>query len=98
MLSISKCLWYNKSIFALRHKIVFDGKPKMTQNFEFEKLKSQILIFGHFNLGDFQFFKFNCFCHFWFPIEKIFLLKAHLLLSYQNIFWDDGVNREEDIL
>ena len=27
-------------------------------------------------LGDFQFFKFNFFCHFWFPIKKIFFSQS----------------------
>ena len=36
-LSFSKLFLYDKSIFALRNKNLFDGKPKMTEKFEFEK-------------------------------------------------------------
>ena len=66
----------------------------MTKKFEFEKLKIQILIFGH--LGDFNFSNSIFFVIFGFPLKKKFFLKANILLSYKKKFWDDCINREEE--
>jgi len=78
-------------------KLFFDGKPKMTKNLNLKSWKFQILIFSHF--GRFSIFQIQFFfVIFGFPSKKYFFLKANILLSYQKHFWDDSVNREEDIL
>ena len=95
MLSTPKFLWPDKSMFALRNKNVFDGKPKMTKTFEFENLKIPNPDIWPF-LGDFQIFKFNFFfVIFGFPLKRFLFLKAKILLSYQKHFWADSINREE---
>ena len=40
-------------MFALRKKTIFDGKPKMTKNFEFQNLKIPRSAFSNFEI---QFF------------------------------------------
>ena len=84
-------------MFAARKNIFFNGKPKMTKQIEFERSKifqnGQISGFGIFNFSN-----LNCFVIFGFPSKTILFLKANILLFYQNVFWDDSVNREEDIL
>ena len=70
---ILRTLFINLKMFLVRQKyvclekkIVFDGKPKMTKKFEFEKLKIPNPDIWPI-LGDFQFFKFNFFVIFGFP-------------------------------
>ena len=46
----------------------------------------------------FNFTNSICFVIFGFPLKKYFFLRANILLSYQKTFWDDSINREEDIL
>ena len=64
---------------------------------EFEKLKisqnGQISGFGIFNFSNSNFFVI-----FGFPSKTILFLKENILLSHQNNFGADSINREEDIL
>ena len=97
ILSFQKNVLYDKSMFALRKKYFFNGKPKMTKKIEFEKLKisqnDQISRFGIFNFSNSNFF-----CHFWFPIKTIFVFQSKYTLSDLSDFEADSINREEDIL
>ena len=73
-------------MFALRKKYFFNGKPKMTKQFEFEKLKipnTDIWPFWEI----FNFFKFNLFCHFWFPIKKIFFFSKQTYFCLTKFFF-----------
>ena len=54
-------------------KMFLIGNQKWQKKIEFEKLKIPKSWYSAI-LGDFQFFKFNFFCHFWFPIKRIFFL------------------------
>ena len=85
MLSASKFFWWDKSIFALRNQFFFDGKPKMTKKSEFEELKipnPDIWPFWEI----FNFSKSTFFCHFWFPIKKVFFsfFEAQLWILYDH--------------
>ena len=73
-------------MFDLRKKNVFDRKPKMTKTFEFENLKFSNLEIWSF-LGDFQIFKFNFFCHFWFPIKTKFVSQSKHTFVLPKQFW-----------
>ena len=98
MLLASKFFWLDKSIFAFeKQNIFFDEKPKMTKEFEFEKLKipnPDIWPFWEF----FNFSNSIFFVVFGFLLKNIFFLKVNILLSYQKNFEVDSINREEDIL
>jgi len=69
----------------------------MTKKFELEKFKipnPDIWPFWKiFNFSNSIFF-----CHFWFPIKKIFFSQSKHTFVLPKKFWDDSVNREEDIL
>ena len=84
-------------MFSLREKYCFNGKPKMTKNIEFEKLKisqnGQISGFEIFNLSNSNFYVI-----FGFPSKKFLFLKANILLSYQKHFEVDSINKEGNIL
>ena len=78
-------------------KIFLIGNQNWQKNLNLKSWKSQILIFGHF--GRFSIFQIQFFfVIFGFPLKKYFFLRANILLSHQKVFWDDSVNREEDIL
>ena len=78
-------------------KFCLMGNQKWQNKLNLKSWKSQILIFVHF--GRFSIFQIQFFfVIFGFPLKKYFFLKANILLSYQNIFWDYSVNREQDIL
>jgi len=64
----------------------FDGKPKMTKKFEFEKLKiSNPDIWPLWKI--FNFSNSIFFCHFWIPIEKkIFLSEQTYFCPSKKIF------------
>ena len=91
---------YQPQNFLVRQKYICFEKQNFlwweTKNdkkkFEFGKLKipnPDIWPFWEI----FNFSNSNFLCHFWFPIimKKNFFLKANILLSYQNILWDDSV-------
>ena len=64
---------------------------------EFEKLKisqnGQLSGFGIFNFSN-----SNVCVIFGFPLKKVLFIKENILLSYQNNFEADSINREKDIL
>ena len=76
MLLAQKFFFDKTKVYLLwETKKCFDGKPKLTQKFEFEKLKipnPDIWQFWEiFNFSNSIFFG-----HFWFPIEKIFFSQS----------------------
>ena len=75
-------------------KKCFDGKPKMTKKFEFEKLKiPNPDIWPYWEI--FNFSNSILFVTFGFPLKKYFFF--NILLFHQKCFGANSITREEDI-
>ena len=82
ILSTSNFFGKTKVYLLWKIKFFFDGEWKNIWIWKVKTPKPWYLAI----LGDFQFFKFNFFCHFWFPIKKYFFFRANILCLTKNIF------------
>ena len=76
-LSSQNFFWWDKSMFALRKKYFFNGKPKMTKKNWIWKIEN-LPKWPNIRIWDFQLFKFKFFCHFWFSIKKNFVYQKQI--------------------